>query len=147
MSLRYALDGPIGPTEWGPSKTRQSEMKNADINLIMAKYEKTGVLPGFGIEGFYADVSAVGDFREAIARVQRGDEVFMSLPANVRKEFGNDVGTFVDFCSDADKRSENMARLHELGVVVPEEFRPKPPPVVVEPPAPDVVPDTGSVTP
>ncbi len=142
MSLRYALEGPWGPhDDWGASLTRQSEMKNCDINVIMSKYEKTGVLPQVGVEGFYADLSAVGDFREAVERVQRGDEVFMSLPAAVRKEFDNDAVAFVDTCSDSENRSANMAKLYELGVVVPEEFRPKP--VPGDPPIePDPVPIT-----
>ncbi len=138
MSLRYNLNGgPLPPKEWGESRTRQSELRYCDINVIMAKYEQTGVLPQVGVEAFYADVSDVGDFREAVERVQRGDEVFMSLPASVRKEFDNDAVAFVDFCTDDVNRAGNMAKLHELGVVVPEEFRPKPPVVVPDPVEPE----------
>ncbi len=125
MSLRNALNGgPWAPRKWGPSKTRQSEMKFSDINLIMAKYEKSGVLPAVGVEGFYADVSSVGDFREAVSRVQRGDEIFMSLSAKVRKEFDNDASIFLDACTDPAKQAGTMSKLHELGVVVPERFVP-----------------------
>lgn len=118
MSLRYALNGgPLPPKDWGKSRTRQSEAKYADINVIMAKYEKSGMLPAASAEGFYADVSQVGDFREAIERVQRGDEIFMTLDAKVRKEFNNDVSEFLDFVTDKENREANLAHLKELGVV------------------------------
>ncbi len=143
MSLRYALTGKrIPPTVWGKSRTRQSEMKFADINLIMKKYEAAGALPQVG-DGFYADVSAVGDFREAMERVQRGDDMFMTLPADVRKEFDNDPVLFVDAVTEQDtaKRDVTMQLLIDKGVKIPDSLVPAAPvvpdPVVVVPPVAD----------
>ena len=59
-----------GTIDYGPSLARQSEKAYSDINVIMRKYVKTGVLPPQTREGFFADVSKVGDYREALARVE-----------------------------------------------------------------------------
>lgn len=98
---------------FGKSLTRQSEADACDVNLIMARYEKTGVLPSVGREAFFADVSEMGDYREALENVRRADEAFMSLPAKVRGRFGNDAAEFLDFCSDV----ENRAEMVEMGLI------------------------------
>lgn len=100
-------------TDWGPTLTRQSEAKYADINLIMKKYEKTGVLPPATRQGFFADVSNVGDYRDALHRVQAADAYFMQLPAEYRKRFDNDPATFLDFVSDPD----NIPELETMGLI------------------------------
>ncbi len=111
---------------FGKSLTRQSEMAACDINNIMAKYEKTGVLPVEGREAFYADVSMMGDYRSALENVRMADEAFMSLPAKVRSKFDNDPAGFLDFCSDPANRDEMV----EMGLI-------EAPAVVVTDPVPD----------
>lgn len=93
--------------------TRQSEADACDINFIMKRYEKTGILPVSAKEAAFTDVSEVGSFREALDVIQRAEEGFMQLPAKVRERFGNDAVAFVDFCSDP----ANLAELQDLGVV------------------------------
>lgn len=77
------------------SLTRQSEAKDCDINVIVARFEKTGQLPLFE-EGFYADVSEVGDYRSALEKVEMAERAFMALPAKIREEYGNDPAVFLD---------------------------------------------------
>lgn len=135
MSLQFALTGtsPGRNKDWGKSLTRQSEMKYADINLIMAKYEKTRVLPPATRQGFFADVSQVGDYRDALHRVQAADGYFMQLPAKIRAEFDNDAATFLDFVSD----ETNLDAIEEMGLIQRESDKdpfPEPPtPPVPEP--------------
>ena len=107
---------------YGPSLTRQSEAAYADINKIMAKYRKTGVLPPQTREGFYADISEVGDYREALARVEQMDEQFSSLPADLRIKFNNDPAEFLDFVSN----EENMDKIEEMGLISPDIPAPEP---------------------
>lgn len=113
MSIYYQKNGKRKVKKFGQSLTRQSEMRNADINLIMAKYEKTGVLPPATREGFFADVSQVGDYRDALNRVERADKYFLHLPAAIRKKFDNDPAAFLDYVSDKD----NLAEIEEMGLI------------------------------
>lgn len=115
MKLYHAYDQPpkVRMSDWGESRTRQSEAAALDINNIMKKYEKTGVLPVIGREGFFADVSQMPDYRGALESVRLADEVFMELPAGVRSKFQNDAAEFLDFCSNPDNRDEMV----EMGLL------------------------------
>lgn len=104
---------PVRIEVFSPSMTRQSEKDSCDINVIMRKYQKTGVLPVKDREAFFADVSQMGDYQEAIERVRMADEAFMAMPAKLRKKFENDPAVFLDFCSNPDNRDE----LVELGLI------------------------------
>lgn len=122
--------------EWGKSLTRQSELKYADINSIMAKYEKTGVLPPATRTGFFADVSTVGDYRDALDRVERMDNYFLHLKPEIRKKFENDPAQFLDFVSDP----ANLKEIEEMGLIAKsdEDVPHKPPEKPAEkPPVPD----------
>ncbi len=127
----HAFDPPpSNPTVgFDKSRTRQSEAKDADINNIVARYDRTGVLPTIGREGFYADVSQVGDYRDALERVRVADEAFMQLPAKVRAKFDNDAAQFLDWTSDPGNREE----MRELGLI--EADPADEPPAVVTPAA------------
>ncbi len=97
------------------SRTRQSEAAACNINNIMARYETTGVLPVQDRQGFFADVSTMGDYRQAMDQVDRGEKAFMQLPAKVRSRFNNDAADFLDFVSDPTNRDE----MREMGLLEP----------------------------
>lgn len=94
---------------------RQSPSEAIDINVIMAKYDKSGLVPFVNAEALYADVSTFGDYRDAIERVKAADDMFNVLPLKVRQRFNFDPAAFVAFCMDEKNRPE----LIELGLVVP----------------------------
>lgn len=103
-----------------PSLTRQSEAQAADINYIMDKYQQTGYLPPMNKAVFFADVSKVGNFDDAMAVVHGIEDTFMELPADVRKEFDNDPAKFIDFTNDRN----NMEKMKDLGLLKADEVRP-----------------------
>lgn len=110
-----------------PSRTLQSEAAACDINLIMKKYEKTGMITHVRkTSGFYGDVSEVTDYHSAANFVAVAHESFMSLPSSVRERFKNDPGEFLAFVEDP----KNADELIEMGL----RSRPAPesPPVKVE---------------
>lgn len=112
----------------GPGRTKQSMKDECDINNIVARYKKTGMLSHVAKhEGRYADVSEITDFRDAIDRVRSASEFFMGLPAKVRSHFDNDPAAFLDAVQDPSRRGE----LEELGLVKVVE---KPAEPAVEPP-------------
>lgn len=84
-----------------PSLTKQAEAAACDINKIMAKYEKSGLILHLNQnEAMYADVSSVPDYQGALAIVQKADEMFGSLPAEIRARFENDPAKYLSFVAD-----------------------------------------------
>ena len=104
------------------SATRQDHLSSVNINSIMKKYKSTGILPAARSDSFYADVSMIGDFREALERVENAENIFMELPAEIRSEFGNDPAEFLDFCVNPD----NHDSLVEMGLIAQGEAESEP---------------------
>ena len=83
------------------SRTRQEFQDECDINVIMKRYEKTGVITHYSKrEPQYVDFSDVPDFHTAMNVMQDAEAAFMTLPASVRKRFENDPQEFVKFASE-----------------------------------------------
>lgn len=84
------------------SRTKQSFEEESNINVIFARAIKNGWDPRLlpQAEMNYADVSSIGDFRDAQDRIVRGREIFESLSAQDRLTFGNDPGAFFEFAQD-----------------------------------------------
>lgn len=116
------------------SMARQSEADSCDINKIMKRYEVTGELPESGRSGFFADVSALGDYRAVRDNINFAEAAFLRYPPDFRMRFGNDVANFLDFCSDP----KNRAEMVELGMIKDEQDTGGNAPPVV--PAPVVAP-------
>lgn len=102
----------------GVSKTIQSFRDECDINTIMSRYMKTGILDHVNrYQGSYEDVTDSFDYRDSIDRVRAAEAAFGSLPAAMRKRFDDDPATFLDFVADPANRDAMM----EMGLI------PKPP--------------------
>lgn len=115
----------------GPSMTRQEYADECDINVLMRKYEATGVLPPLnGAEPQYLDVSNVPDLARAMEIIDVATSAFMALPASVRREFDNDPVKFVAFAENAD----NIDKMRDWGLAPPK-AAPEPSPVVAPAPA------------
>lgn len=97
-----------------PSRAHQSFKNDCDINAIMAKYHKTGMLTHLNSKTpLYEDVSNVTDYSDAINTVLKAEQLFSELPATVRKAFGNDPAEFVSAFQD----SERFEELEKLGLL------------------------------
>lgn len=119
------VPAPVGDV----SLTRQEMAADCDINNIMKRYERTGVLDHVSrYQGRYEDVSDASDYQTALAIVADAQAAFQSLPAQIRERFDNDPGSFLEFAQNPDNRPALM----DMGLLP----RPKPditPPA--EPPA------------
>ncbi|AXH74939.1 MAG: internal scaffolding protein [Microviridae sp.] len=105
-----------GMGDWEPSLTRQEFAEDCDINVIMARYENTGVISHTSPRApMYIDLTDVPDFRAAMDMMIDAEKAFMSLPAKVRKEFDNDARSFVDFAQDP----ENLDQMRSWGLAPP----------------------------
>lgn len=122
-------------TNHDPSMTRQEFADDADINVLMARFEATGLAPTNLNKGEprYLDVSDVPDMRSALETLNIATDAFMSLPATVRRKFDNDPVQFVEFAQDP----KNIDDLRSWGLAAPLPEPVAPQKVeVVNPPAP-----------
>lgn len=110
-----------------PSLTKQSMRDECDVNGIMQRFERTGLIAHTSQrEAYFADVSAVPDFAQAIAVVEKAENMFMSLPAQLRAKFGNDAANYVQFCANP----ANSDEMVKLGLAEPKKVEPVATPVV-----------------
>ncbi|AZL82952.1 internal scaffolding protein [Apis mellifera associated microvirus 25] len=96
-----------------PSKTEQSFQKECDVNEIIRKYMKTGQITHMARnQGSYADVSEIPDLHSAMIQVSQAQQAFDSLPAELRKRFGNSPVAMVEFLQNPKNDEEAI----ELGL-------------------------------
>lgn len=97
----------------GESRTKQSFRDECDINRIMARYQKTGVLEFLEKrEARYADVSSL-DYQEACNLVAGAQSMFHELPSALRSRFDNDPAQLLAFLDNA----ANLQEAIDLGLV------------------------------
>src|SRR5262245_43276128 len=97
----------------GEGRTKQSFKDECDINVIMRRYEKTGVLTHLRkVQPEFADCTG-RDFNEAMNLVAEARTAFAELPSSVRDRFDNDPAKFLDFCQD----EGNLDEAGELGLL------------------------------
>lgn len=100
-------------TTTGPSVTQQNFKKECDINNILAKYQRTGLVEHVSrFHGDYKDLSDPVDYQTALNVVIAGQDAFNSLPSSVRKRFGNDPEEFLTFVMNP----ENKEELYDMGL-------------------------------
>lgn len=97
------------------SKTQQHYKKSCDINNIISKYRKTGILDTTTRTPFFGDFSDIGDFQTVCNRIIEANERFKSLPGDIRDKFGGDVKALLAFVNNP--ANEEEAR--KLGLIAP----------------------------
>lgn len=130
MSLarsKFSPRNPVGVDCTGDEvHTKQSMRDQCDINVLMARYLKSGNIDHVTkYQGVYGVVEPV-TFMEAMLTVAKGKEVFADMPSEVRKRFANDPTEFLKFVSSPG----NELEMEKLGLT-----KPKPVPTPVAPPA------------
>lgn len=98
----------------GPGRTRQDQKDSCDINLIMRKYLKRGILPRINAKTpVYDDFSTVLSYHESLDRIARADALFAALPAELRANCKNDPALLIEYVESGDHVDE----LVDLGVM------------------------------
>lgn len=76
-------------------RTQQHFKDQCDVNKIMARYNKTGIISHVNrAQAKYGDFTMLGDFVENADKVVRAQQAFDQLPSELRKEFDNDYTKF-----------------------------------------------------
>lgn len=99
-----------------PSRTKQSFKAECDINTIIARFLRTGILDyAEKHEAQYGDATGV-DFTQAMQTVAKAQSMFNDLPSALRNRFKNEPALFLDFIHDDKNRDE----ARKLGLLKPE---------------------------
>lgn len=98
----------------GPSRTKQSFREQVNINSILARHRKSGMVDHVnGKQPFYGDVSNIGTYQEALDVVNRAAQLFNGMSAAVRRRFDNDPLRMIEFLQDP----ANLDEATKLGMV------------------------------
>jgi phage internal scaffolding protein len=120
------------------SMTQQSFKNECDINFILSKYQKTGLVDHVNTyQGNYSDVSNVPSYQEALHIVESAHTAFESLPSSIRKRFSNNPQDFLDFVHNPD----NLEEMKEMGLIPNKVQDSIQPPVESEPVPPQAEPE------
>ena len=114
ITVKKALERHKGSViDTGEGITEQAHKQETDMNYILRDYARTGFIRhAKDNQGRYDDVS-VQDFQEAMFTVATATNMFNELPANIRKDFGNDPASFLGFVQNPD----NQEKLQEMGII------------------------------
>lgn len=103
--IRSAYDGTrvqVSVAKYDASQTVQDQKDSCDINLILKKYNKTGVIEhANAVEGRYGDFTGM-DYQTMLNQVKSAESAFQTLPALERKKFNNDVSEWLDHIQNPD---------------------------------------------
>lgn len=114
----------------GEGRTKQSFKAECDVNNIVARFLKTGVIDAMNKHApKYGDCTGL-EFQAGMESIIKAENAFKSLPAQLRDRFQNDPGQFLDFVQN----DENREEARKLGLLKPE---PKQATPVATPPASD----------
>lgn len=130
MALIRSAYGPKNRTTaitfTGEGRTKQSFADDSDINNIMARYLKTGLIEAVNKhEPQYGDTTGI-NFQACMDTVVAAKAMFADMPAKIRNRFDNDPGKFLDFVNNPENIDEGV----KLGLLTP-----RAPAVVSEAPA------------
>lgn len=97
----------------GVSKTQQNFRKECDINTIMARYRKTGMLLDPSVvptrKPFFGDFSKGTDFHTVQLQIVEAQNDFNRLPVMIREKFNYDPAKLIDFVADPKNRDEAIS--------------------------------------
>lgn len=132
FNTAYSLKPRIKITFSTKGRTKQSFKAECDINTIVSRFLRTGILDfAQKNEPRYGDTTGI-EYQSAMNTVAAAKSLFNELPAALRNRFENEPAQFLDFVQDEDNREEAT----ELGLLKPVE--PPEEPAAI-PPAPAVV--------
>lgn len=116
-----------------PGLTEQSHIPDCDMHRIMRQYEQTGLISHTArYKGTYQNYADAPTFQQAMDTVAAAQQMFETVPANIRAKFGNDPKLFLEFIQD----KNNYQAIADLGLDNSHLPAPPPPPDPEPAPAP-----------
>lgn len=99
-----------------PTLTQQNMRDSTDINVMMERFGITGQIPVLNEIPMQGDFTNITDFQSAMQQLTKSQNVFMTLPADMREKFHNNPHEFLDFTS----KEENRTAMRDMGLLKPE---------------------------
>lgn len=97
------------------TKTQQHFKEEQDINIIVARVLKTGVMPDIPVPGQYADLSTQEDYHTMLNRIAETNGLFYKLDPELRAEYKNDPGAWLQDVNEKLNQGD-LAPLREMGL-------------------------------
>lgn len=115
ITLHHELSRPVNHDFSEPQLTDQSYANACDINVIMAQYAKTGMLPQQTIvQPTYQDNTSIPSLMDSFNIVNQAYDQFMELPPTIRRLMDNNPANLENFISD----ESNTDILMKHGILV-----------------------------
>lgn len=93
--------------------TEQAHKNECDINHILMKYDKTGLITNISrFKGTFGDISGA-DFKTMQDKIASAKSMFEQLPPDIRKRFDNKPHELLTFMDNPDNRNEAI----KLGLI------------------------------
>lgn len=108
-----------------PSVTQKQWKNDVDVNKIMARYKKTGMITHLrnAEQGAYLDLTELPDLLTAQIQLKQANEKFLEIPPQVRLKFNNDPNQLISYLQNPSNHEEAI----HLGLMVKrDEPNPKP---------------------
>lgn len=106
-------------------RTKQQHADKTNINLIMKKFLKTGIIDFTNKHEQQYGFATSDSFQESLQIIQTANEMFADLPSQLRIKFNHNPADFLDYVQDP----KNEDTLFDLGLA---DF-PLPPIITEEP--------------
>lgn len=112
--------------------TEQSHQDECDINNILSRYQKTGVLEHTSEHQQNYGFASSQDFRESMEIIAKANSMFADLPSSLRTKFKNNPEIYLDFIQNPN----NLDEMYKLGLATkpPKVQKPQSIPVHIENP-------------
>jgi len=124
---------PVQVNTGSTSFVQQHAKDECDINKLMSRYEKHGVIDHVARgQPTFADVSEAVDYQTAVNVVKSADTAFRALPASLRALYDNDPHALLEAIDAEDEQL--LAELRKLKML-PEVVADSLPPDAVESPS------------
>ena len=88
--------------KFGASLTVQDQAPSTNINNIMKRFTKTGLIDHVAAyEPRYGDFAQL-DYHTHMERIKEAENAFQELPAQIRKEFDNNIENWLNHLANPD---------------------------------------------
>lgn len=112
-----------------PTLTVQEQAESTDINRILRRFQKTGLIEHVNKhQAQYGDFTGV-DYQTALNQVREVENTFMQLPANVRAEFNHDPQEWLEHIATPENVEDMKDGVIDNPVNIEEGAEPAPEPV------------------
>jgi len=115
-SGKHDKDGRLIQPKYPDGRTKQAFKDETDINKILFRAQKAGVMSHLEkYQGSYGDFADY-DFFEETMKMTKGREVFDALPSELRTEFNQSPAEFFDYVNDPANIDDLRKRLPGLAM-------------------------------